>query len=302
MTIQQFIDPLTLARVKDIPLIAKTVAEGFMHGLHQSRQKGTGIEFSQYRTYEPGDELSKIDWKLFARSDRYFVREAERESNIDVWLLLDASASMLKTAETTKGDQGLSKLDYGRYLLATIAYLAQQQGDATGFMGVSSEQVSYLPALGGLQQYQRILLQLARMAPGGVFPDATQLKSNMSSMRRSGLVIIVSDFYQHNQEIVDLVVSLKNTKTDVVAVQLESSDEVNFPYTGVVRFEDLETKQQRLVSAKAVREDYLKNRQAFNDALSQRLSGYEVQQLKCAIEQPLDEVLFHFLTARQKLF
>jgi uncharacterized protein (DUF58 family) len=301
MVIQQFIDPLTLARVKDIPLIAKTVAEGFMHGLHRSRQKGTGIEFSQYRAYEPGDELSKIDWKLFARSDRYFVREAERESNINVWLILDASASMQKRSGIVQDQQDLSKLDYGRYLLATIAYLAQQQGDATGLMGVSTEQTNYLPALGGLQQYQRILLQLARMKSGGMFPDLTQLKSNISAMRRSGLVMIVSDFYQQDDEITNLVVSLKNTKTDVVAIQLESSDEIDFSYSGVLRFEDLETKQQRLVSAKSVKADYLKNRQDFNDKLKQKLSEHQVQHVTCNIDKPLDSALFQFLSARQKL-
>jgi uncharacterized protein (DUF58 family) len=301
MSIQQFIDPLTLARVKDLPLVAKTVAEGFMHGLHQSRQKGTGIEFSQYRAYEPGDELSKIDWKLFARSDRYFVREAERESNINVWLLLDASASMHNQSEFVGKDKGIHKLDYARYLLATIAYLAQQQGDTVGLIGLSTEQVSYLPARSGLQQYQRILLQLARMKSGGVFPNINQLKSNISAMRRSGLVIVVSDFYQQNDEIMQLVASLKNTKTDLVAVQLESTDEIEFPYSGILRFEDLETKQQRLVSAKSVRDDYLKNRQSFNNTLNQTLSEHQVQHVKCNIDQPLDEMLFHFLTARQKL-
>ncbi|MEP1870824.1 MAG: DUF58 domain-containing protein, partial [Paraglaciecola sp.] len=118
---EQFLDPLVLARVKDMPLVAKTVAQGFLHGLHNSVQRGTGIEFSQYRAYEPGDALSNIDWKLFARSDRYFVREAERESNINIWLVLDASASMLQQA--SHSNEGWNKFDYARHLLATIAYI-----------------------------------------------------------------------------------------------------------------------------------------------------------------------------------
>ena len=100
----QFIDPLTLARVKDMPLVAKTVAQGVLYGSHTSTQRGSGVEFSQYRAYEPGDPLARIDWKLFARSDRYFVREAERESNINVWLVLDASQSMLQISEKSAGD------------------------------------------------------------------------------------------------------------------------------------------------------------------------------------------------------
>ena len=101
---QPLIDPLVLASIKDMPLIAKTVAHGLLHGLHASVQRGTGVEFSQYRAYEPGDPLGNIDWKLFARSDRYFVREAERESNINIWLVLDASASMLQRSSESKSE------------------------------------------------------------------------------------------------------------------------------------------------------------------------------------------------------
>ena len=301
MSIQHFIDPLTLARVKDIPLVAKTVAEGFLHGLHHSKQKGTGIEFSQYRVYEPGDELSKIDWKLFARSDRYFVREAERESNVNVWLVLDASASMLQRSQRNDGKEGLNKLDYGRYLLATIAYIAQQQGDAVGLLGAATDNIDYLPSLSGLQQYQRIMLRLARIKTGTVFPDIEKLQTNISAMRRSGLVLVISDFYQRHDEIVKLTTSLKNDKTEVVAVQLESSDEINFPYAGTLCFEDLETKEQRIVSAKSIKADYLKNRDVFNQSLNQQLSKHQVQHLKCNIDQPLDETLYQFLHARYKL-
>ncbi len=137
---QPLIDPLVLASIKDMPLVAKTVAEGLLHGLHDSVQRGSGLEFSQYRAYEPGDALGNIDWKLFARSDRYFVREAERESNINIWLVLDASASMLQRSSESRSDshsksksnKGWHKLDYAKHLLATIAYIAHKQSDTVG--------------------------------------------------------------------------------------------------------------------------------------------------------------------------
>ena len=118
---QSLIDPLVLASIKDMPLVAKTVAQGLLHGLHGSVQRGTGLEFSQYRAYEPGDALGNIDWKLFARSDRYFVREAERESNVNIWLVIDASASMLQ--HSSESNHGGHKFDYAIPLLATIAYI-----------------------------------------------------------------------------------------------------------------------------------------------------------------------------------
>lgn len=298
---QQFIDPLTLSRVKDLPLVAKTVARGFLHGLHTSMQRGSGIEFSQYRIYEPGDELAKIDWKLFARSDRYFVREAERESNINVWLVLDASASMLQISEGSAKQGGWNKLDYARYLLATIAYIAQQQGDAVGLVGISTDQVHYLPVNAGQRHWQKLVLQLAKMESGGRFPDPSILQAQIGRMRSNGLVFVISDFYQRDSEIVDFIGKLSNRNTDVVGVQLTSKDEEEFPYSGSIRFEDLETHRQIQVSAKQVKQDYLSVRQDFEQALIEQLSARSIQHLKANIDQPLDQTLFDFLNARKKV-
>ncbi|MFT5164114.1 MAG: hypothetical protein ACI9FJ_002715, partial [Alteromonadaceae bacterium] len=173
--IERLIDPKTLARVKDMPLIAKTVADGFLQGLQTSQQKGVGIEFSQYRSYEPGDELNHIDWKLFARSDRYYVREAQRTSEITLWLLVDTSASMLQGSEPT-GVNGASwdKLSYAKHLAATLAYIGQRQGDSVGLLGLSSgkelslssgkelslssgKELSFLPPAGGERHWQRVM-------------------------------------------------------------------------------------------------------------------------------------------------
>lgn len=297
---QQFIDPLSLSRVKDLPLVAKIVAQGFLHGLHTSMQRGSGLEFSQYRVYEPGDDLAKIDWKLFARSDRYFVREAERESNLNVWLVLDASASMLHCSEAKKDLSGWNKLDYARHLLATLGYIAQQQGDAVGFLGVSSKQAVLVPANNGQRHWQKVQLELAKVQSGGTFPDINRLRSQLTGLRQNSLVFVVSDFYQHDNELVDFVSSLANPQVDVVAVQLTSEDEINFPYRGTVRFQDRETRLQIQVSAAQVRDDYLQARQQFQTALAAQLSAAQTQHLVTSIENPLDQVLFEFLHARRR--
>ncbi|GAC14275.1 DUF58 domain-containing protein [Aliiglaciecola lipolytica] len=299
--IQQYIDPLTLSRVKDLPLIAKTVAQGFLHGLHNSTQRGSGVEFSQYRVYEPGDALGKIDWKLFARSDKYFVREAERESDINVWLLLDTSNSMLQGASNTNNQMSWNKLDYGRYLLATLAYLAQQQGDATGMLSLSNQHIDFLPARSGQPHLQKILLQLARIKAGGEFPSSHGIQTQINSIGGHGLVFVVSDFYQKNQEITHMISSLVSPKTDVIAVQLESDDEITFPYKGQIRFEDLESQQQLLVSAKRAKQHYLQNRAEFNQQLDAQMERQKVQLLRANIDKPLDQTLFDFLVARKQL-
>lgn len=301
MSMHRFIDPITLARVKDLPLVAKTVAQGFLHGMHDSTQKGTGVEFSQFRAYEPGDPPARIDWKLFARSDKYFVREAERESDTNVWLLLDASQSMLYASQHTEKATSLTKFEYGRYLLATFAYLAQHQGDAVGLFGLSSNQLDFLPALSGQRHLQKLMLQLARMQSGGVFPQVQTVQAQISKVRSHGLVIVVSDFYQNNGEIIELISQLVNHKTDVIAVQLESNDEIEFSYKGQIQFEDLETHARVLVSAKDAKDRYLEARSQFNQRLSDDLDQLKISLVRANIDQPLDQTVFDFLTARQRV-
>jgi uncharacterized protein (DUF58 family) len=302
---QPLIDPLVLASIKDMPLVAKTVAEGLLHGLHDSVQRGTGLEFSQYRAYEPGDALGNIDWKLFARSDRYFVREAERESNINIWLVLDASASMLQRSSESdsqsKSNKGWHKFDYAKHLLATIAYIAHKQSDAVGLLGLSSESLHFSPALTGKQHWQKLLLQLSQMSTGSAFPSPQVLQRHLGRMQSNSLIFVLSDFYQKDNEIVDFMQNLVSKRTEVIAVQLESDDELNFPYRGQIRFEDRESKQQILVSADDVKTDYLLARRTWQKALIKTFNQLNVQHCIANIDQPLDSTLHRFLAARQKL-
>lgn len=295
-TTHELLDPFVLAKVKDLPLVARTVAQGVLHGRHSSVQRGTGTEFNQYRSYEPGDGLNQIDWKLFARSDRYFVREAERESNINVWLIVDASLSMLQGSENA-----WHKLDYAKHLLATFAYMAHQQGDAFGLLGLSSQQLTFLPALNGHQQWQKVLMQLSNLQAGEVFPEPRLLTSYLEKMQSNSLIFVVSDFYQQNTEIIDFMSQLLGSNTEVIGVQLESDEEIHFPYKGQIRFEDRETKTQILVSGQEARADYLKARDEFNQGLADTFSQKNIQHLKANIDQPLDHSLHHFLAARQAM-
>ena len=299
---QSLIDPLVLASIKDMPLVAKTVAQGLLHGLHGSVQRGTGLEFSQYRAYEPGDALGNIDWKLFARSDRYFVREAERESNVNIWLVIDASASMLhhSSESSSQSNESWHKFDYAKHLLATIAFIAHKQSDAIGLLGLSSESLHFLPALTGKQHWQKLLLQLSQMSTGSVFPSPQVLQHQLSHMQSNSLIFVLSDFYQKNNEIVDFMESLVGKRTEVIAMQLESNDELTFPYKGQIRFEDRESKQQILVSADEAKRDYLAARQVWQDSLKQTFSQLNIQHCIANIDQPLDKMLHRFLAARQK--
>jgi uncharacterized protein (DUF58 family) len=295
---ERFIDPLTLARVRDLPLIAKTVADGFLHGLQQSHQRGVGIEFSQYRQYEPGDAPSRIDWKLFARSDRYFVREAERESEISMWFVLDASASMNQASES-KPDSW-SKFEYARHLLATLSYIGQKQGDHVGMLALSGEDQQLFPPGSGERHWQRMLQKLVQVKSGQTFPDPRTIKTTIERLQKNSLIFIISDFYQVSNELHEFIKQVSAGHTEVVALQLQCDDELDFPYQGAIRFEDLETGEQVLVSASSARETWLRALEQHQEKLQRSLRKQQIALNTININQPMDKALYDFLISRQK--
>jgi uncharacterized protein (DUF58 family) len=296
---QTLIQPALLAQLKNLPLVAKTVAQGFLHGIHSSKQRGSGMEFNQYRAYEPGDPLQNIDWKLFARSDRYYVREAQRESNIQVWFLIDASASMLHKSSVANASSW-HKLDYAKHLAATMSYLAQLQGDSVGLLSLHSKTPELVRAMAGYQHWQRCVLHLSQIEAGSTFPNIEHLQSQLSRVREHGLVIVLSDFYQQQQEILELMTQLQSPRTDLIAMQLGSNDEQFFPYKGRIHFEDRETGERRTLSGTAAKQSYLQQFEMFNNALARDLKAKGIVHEKLSIDEPMDEALRRFLTARIK--
>lgn len=273
MTMETLLSPKTLARVKDMPLVAKAVADGFLHGVQNSAQRGLGIEFSQYRSYEPGDALSRIDWKLFARSDRYFIREAERESEINIWLVVDASASMSLSSQQ---GGGWDKLNYARHLAATLAYIGQRQGDKVGLLGLSTQQLHFLAPATGQQHWHRLMAQLTAMHAGERFPSSHLIKQYNAQLQQPSLVVVISDFYQHNNEISDFLAQVSGRHNEVCAIALQSHDELNFPYQGPVRFKDLESKEEVLLSAKSAQQGYFQALYRHQQQLKQQLASLNV--------------------------
>jgi uncharacterized protein (DUF58 family) len=183
--------PALLAHTTDLNLLIRYVLAGLGHGIHAGRERGAGVEFSEYRAYAPGDEWRRVDWKLLARADRYYVREAERDSHVAVWLWLDASASM---AEPSRSVAGLDKLQYARVVLACIAAIAQRQGDAFGLIVCGAGRVKFTPAARGPRQMQRVLAQLLRSKAAGNLPPAETLRASLHFARSPSLIFAVSDF------------------------------------------------------------------------------------------------------------
>jgi len=292
---ERFIDPRTLARVKDMPLVARSVAEGFLSGIQPSQQRGVGVEFSQYRAYEPGDEPKRIDWKLFARSDRYFVREADRESEIATWIVVDCSRSMAQRSEGGAWD----KFDYARHLAATLAYLAQRQGDLPGLVMLNTRQQQVVPPAAGKRQWHRILKALHAVTAEGRFPDDASTLSLIRKLQLPSLVVVISDFHETRDELLSFMRGASTSRNDVIALQLLCEDETTFPFRGAVNFEDLESGERILVSGRAARAQYLEALEAYEARLRRAMAQLDIDLETVDIDRPLDEALHAFLQRRQ---
>ena len=291
---ERFLDPRTLARVKDMPLVARSVAEGFLSGIQPSQQRGVGIEFSKYRAYEPGDEPKRIDWKLFARSDRYFVREADRESEITTWIVIDCSRSMAQRSESGAWD----KFDYARHLAATLAYLAQRQGDLPGLLLLNTEQQQVVPPAAGERQWHRILKALHTVSAEGRFPGDARMLSLVRKLQLPSLVVVISDFHETRDELLSFMRGVATSRNDVIALQLLCEDETAFPFRGAVNFEDLESGERVLVSGRAARARYLEALDDYETRLRQAMAQLDIDLETVDIDRPLDAALQAFLQRR----
>ena len=287
--------PELLYALRNLPLAARQAAEGFLAGAHASRRQGAGMEFSQYRPYQPGDDLRRLDWRLAARSDRYYLRESEVDTSLVVNLVLDASASM-----NHRDDNGLTKLDYARLLLAALAYLAQKQGDAVGLTILRPSGLQHFPARADTRQLPRLYHALATAEATGTFPDTATL-APLTARRQRALTVCVSDLYEEASEINHLLARLRATSGDVLLLHLVASNELNFSYKGPVTFRDLETGQTIQLNADEQRATYQQQlRQWLRDtAHTARQQGLDYHQLSTAA--PLDNALREFLKRRQTM-
>lgn len=287
--------PELLYALRNLPLAARQAAEGFLAGAHASRRQGAGMEFSQYRPYQPGDDLRRLDWRLAARSDKYFLRESEVDTSLTVNLVLDASASM-----NHRDDNGLTKLDYARLLLASLAYLAQKQGDAVGLTILRPGGLQHFPARADTRQLPRLYHALETAEATGTFPDTATL-APLTARRQRALTVCVSDLYEEAGEINRLLARLRATSGDVLLLHLVAGNELNFTHKGPVTFRDLETGQTIQLNADEQRTAYQQQlRQWLRDtAHTARQQGLDYHQLSTT--DPLDGALREFLKRRQAM-
>src|SRR5512145_140484 len=220
----RFLDPATLAHLGSLELKARTVVEGFLSGLHRSPFKGFSVEFAEYRQYLPGDDLSTIDWKVYARSDRYYVKKFEEETNLDCHLLLDVSASM------GYASSGISKLRYGSMLAACLAYLMNRQRDAVALTTFDDAITAMLPASARPGHLRSILVTLDTLALGQRTDVSKPLHLLADGIRKRGLVVLISDLLDEPERVIDGLRHFRFRGSDVIVFHLLDPAELTFPF------------------------------------------------------------------------
>lgn len=286
MTTPGNIPPQVRARLATLRLRKRRPAEGAGHGVHASRQRGAGMEFAQYRAYEPGDELRHVDWKLYARSDRFFVREAERESPLTAWLLVDATASM---AQADAGRPDWSRFDAAGALAACTIELALRQNDRFGLAIVGGDGVQLVPPGSGPRHRDRCLLALHRSRAHGAWPEAARLRPLWDAIGADALVLLLSDCFEEG--VVALAERLSAARREVLAVQLLCVDERDFGFQGGHRFRDPETGEELLGDAAALRAGFLARFAAARAALARRFDAAGIRRAAYVLDEPLDTPL-----------
>ncbi|MFC3441796.1 DUF58 domain-containing protein [Sphingobium rhizovicinum] len=285
--------PDVRSRLRGLRLVTHRAVGSHGIGLHQSHSRGAGLEFAQYRAYEPGDELRQIDWKLYARSDKFFVREAERESPVAVWILIDASASMGQ-CDATRPDY--SRLDAAKAMAAAIGELAMQQGDRFGFMALGDNGLTLLPPATGLRQRDRLLLELLTVRPARGFAPESQLGPVWERIGAQDLVLLLSDCFDEGA--VALAEKLSSAGRETLVVEMLTVAERDFPFDGGYRFRDPETGQELLADGAALRAEFLARFAEARAALHARLDAIGIRHAAHYLDEPVDLPLRRLFAAQ----
>lgn len=289
----RFLDPEVLARIDRIDLLARTVVEGFINGLHRSPYLGFSMDFAEHRQYMPGDDIRRIDWKVFARSDRFYVKEFEAESNTNFMAILDVSRSM------NFGTTGVTKFDYARYLGACLTYFANKQRDRVSFASFDDDIIDYVPP--SAKHLDTILHIIDRLQPGGRSDYLKPLLKITEAAKRRGIVVLVSDFYEKPRAVVDAVNNLRYRGHDVIVYQVLDRAEIEFDFDESATYEDLETGESVPVVPGRMREQYKQMMAEHLEEISSLMIKNQIDYGLVRTDQPLDEALFRYLTLRERL-
>ena len=287
-----FIDPATLMRIKSLQLRAKVVVQGFLSGLHRSPHHGFSVEFSEYRQYSPGDDPRFLDWRLYARSDRYYVKRFEDETNLRCHLLVDMSRSM------GYGSTGYTKVDYARTAAATIAYFLAMQRDAVGLVTFDQAIADYLPARYRPGHLHRLMVCLERAVAGTSTNLAAPLEQVAAVVRKRGMVVLISDLLAPTEALRSRLGFLRSQGHEVVLMRVLDPSELEFDFKQATTFIDLETGRDLYVDPSAARQQYRDKFRRHAEQVEQTCRDMGIALHVLPTSRPLELALFDFLQSR----
>lgn len=290
---KNYFDPKVLAGISNLSLRARWVVEGMMSGVHRSRSKGFSVEFEEHREYSPGDEIRRIDWKALGKTDRYFIKEYEDETNLRAYLLVDTSGSMDYASD------GITKFDYGCTLAASLAYLILRQQDAAGVVTFSDHIEAFIPPKAKRDYLLQILRALENRGPAGETNVGKILEEIAGQIKRRGLVVLVSDLLDEPEQILKGLRLFRFKGNDVIVFHLLDPAELSLPFDGNILFEDLEELNLKVVAdPRAIRKTYQEVVEEFTSRMRQECHDNVIDYQLISTSTPLDQALASYLSWR----
>lgn len=289
----RYVDPKVLARIGDLELLARGVVDGFINGLHRSPHFGASVDFAEHRGYVAGDDIRLLDWKLYARTDRYYIKQYEADTNANFSVLLDVSRSM------GFASQGVSKLEYGSFLAACLGYLSNRQRDRVGILTFDEDIVSYVPP--SAKHFSVLLhtLDRARAERPGRLLEA--LAKAVEHYKRRSIIALISDLYESPEALVETLQPFRYSGNDLVVFHVLDPAEIEFPYKDPSRFQDLESGVEIPVVPGVFADEYRSLMKEHIDAIRSRCSESRIDYVLLDTSKPLDEALFTYLGNRERL-
>lgn len=292
---EDLLRPETLARLRGLDLKARLVVEGFLEGLHRSPYKGFSVEFSEYRPYMPGDEPRRIDWKVYAKRDRFYVKEYQEETNLRAMLLIDASGSMAYKSGA------LSKFDYATTLAAALGYLLTKQKDAVGLATFDTRINTYIPARASRNHLHMLLARLEGLATGGETDLATSLHELAERTKKRGLVIIFSDLFDDPEQVLLALRHFRHRKHEVILFHILDPMEESFNFASPMRLIDMETRKEASLDPRMIRAEYRRALDDYRLMLRSTCAEHHIDYNPISTDNSLEHALFRYLEKRRRL-
>jgi len=294
---RQYLQPLVVSKLANMELRARLVVEGFITGLHKSPYHGFSVEFAEHRQYMPGDEIRHIDWKVYGRTDRYYIKQYEEETNLKSYIILDASRSMQYASPGN-----ITKLEYGSYLVASLSYMMLKQQDAVGLTIFDERITTYLPPHATRAYLRQILVTLEKLEPGNGTGAGTSLHQVADRIKRRGLVIIISDLLDKPDEVLAALKHFRHKKNEVIVMQVLDPRELTFAFDEDAIFKDMETADRLMTQPWQIRKAYQREMGAFVERYKKECRENYVDYVQLDTATPFDVALIEYLSKRAKMF